>query len=83
MSSGVEAGILDTTIPFAYVTLAAVSEGLGTCWLGAFNQDAVKNILGVPADALVLGMTPLGYPAKNPSPTPRKAFEDVVGFEGW
>jgi nitroreductase len=83
MSCGVDAGIVDTSIPFAYVTLAAVAEGLGTCWLGAFDADAVREVLGVPDDVLIVGITPLGYPARQPAPTSRKAFDDVVSFEGW
>jgi nitroreductase len=83
MSCGVEAGIVDTSIPFAYVTLAAVAEGLATCWLGAFDQDATRKILGVPAEVLVVGVTPLGYPAENPPARSRRKFDEVVSFEGW
>ena len=83
MSCGVDAGIVDTSIPLAYVTLAAVAEGLGTCWLGAFDQEKTKEILGVPEDALVVGVTPLGYPAKVPAAKSRKKFEDVVSLESW
>ncbi len=83
MSCGVDAGIVDTSIPFAYVTLAAVAEGLGTCWLGAFDQEKTRKILGVPEEALIVGVTPLGYPAKVPAATGRRKFEDVVSFEGW
>ncbi len=83
MGCGVDAGIVDTSIPFSYVTLAAVAEGLGTCWLGAFKQDEVRNLLGAPEDVLVVGITPLGYPAEVPAPTSRKSSEEVVSFGGW
>jgi nitroreductase len=83
MGCGVDAGIVDTSIPLAYVTLAAVAEGLGTCWLGAFRQNEVRDVLGVPSDALVVGLTPLGYPAGKPGPASRKSLEEVVSFEGW
>ena len=46
-----------------HLTLAAVAEGLGTCWIGAFNEAGVKELLRVPAQARVVAMTPLGYPA--------------------
>jgi len=83
MGCGVDAGVVDTSIPLAYVTLAAVAEGLGTCWLGAFDQEKTREILGVPEDVLIVGVTPLGYPARDPAATSRKSFEEVVGFESW
>ena len=46
-----------------HLTLAAVAEGLGTCWIGAFDEDKIKRILGIPANVKVVTMTPLGYPA--------------------
>ena len=83
MGCGVDAGIVDTSIPFAYVTLAAAAEGLGTCWLGAFSQEKAKRVLGVPESALVVGLTPLGYPAEEPAARARRKFEEVVAFERW
>lgn len=83
MSCGQKPGPIDTAIALAYVTLAAVAEGLGTCWLGAFYEDQVKQILDVPAGARVIAMTPLGYPAEKPEARPRKSFDEVVGFEKW
>ena len=83
MGCGVDAGVVDTSIPFSYVTLAAVAEGLGTCWLGAFDQEKVRELLGVPADVLVVGITPLGYPAESPAARSRRKFDEVVSFEGW
>ena len=83
MGCGVDAGIVDTSIPLAYVTLAAAAEGLGTCWLGAFDQDAVREVLGVPDGALVVGLTPLGYPAEKPAARPRKPAGEVISFERW
>ncbi len=83
MSCGQKAGTVDASIAMAYATLAAVAEGLGTCWLGAFLEPEVKEILGVPGEARVVGMTPLGYPAEEPAARPRRPMEEVVGFEQW
>lgn len=83
MTCGQDAGTVDTSIALSYVTLAAVAEGLGTCWLGAFDQEKAKDILGVPPDAQIIGMTPLGYPARDFPARPRRGFDDVVSFEGW
>ena len=54
---------IDVAIAIDHLTLAAVAEGLGTCWIGAFSEDKVKQLLGVPASVKVVAMTPLGYPA--------------------
>ena len=83
MTCGQQAGPIDTSIALAYVTLAAAAEGLGTCWLGAFEEGAVKQLLGVPAAARVVAMSPLGYPAESPAARPRKPFDEVVRFERW
>jgi nitroreductase len=54
---------VDVTIALDHLTLAAVAEGLGTCWIGAFPEPPIKELLGVPESVKVVAMTPLGYPA--------------------
>ncbi len=83
MPCGQSAGTVDLSIALAYVTLTATAEGLGTCWLGAFQEDVVKDVLGIPAGVRVVAMSPLGYPAERPEARPRKAFEEVVSYDAW
>lgn len=54
---------IDLAIALDHLTLAAVAEGLGTCWIAAFSEETVKRLLDVPEQARVVAMTPLGYPA--------------------
>ena len=54
---------IDVAIALDHLTLAAVADGLGTCWIGAFDEGRVKKLLQVPAKVKVVAMTPLGYPA--------------------
>lgn len=54
---------IDVAIALDHLTLAAVAEGLGTCWIGAFSERKVKRLLEVPRQAKVVAMTPLGYPS--------------------
>ena len=54
---------VDVAIALDHLTLAAVADGLGTCWIGAFAEPEVKRLLGVPRPVKVVAMTPLGYPA--------------------
>ncbi|MCL5269557.1 MAG: nitroreductase family protein [bacterium] len=53
---------VDLAIAIDHLTLAAAAVGLGTCWIGAFDEGAVKKMLGVPAGVKITAMTPLGYP---------------------
>ena len=54
---------IDVAIALDHLTLAAVAEGLGTCWIGAFDEAAAKRVLQVPEAVRIVAMTPLGYPA--------------------
>ncbi|MBN1941721.1 MAG: nitroreductase family protein [Phycisphaerae bacterium] len=70
---------VDCAIAIDHMTLAAVAEGLGTCWIGHFKQDPAKKALDVPAGCTVIELLPIGYPA-GPAKTekPRKSFDEVV-----
>ena len=45
---------IDVSIAFSFIILKAYEEGLGTCWLGNFNKDKVKSVLGIPDDVSVV-----------------------------
>ncbi len=55
---------VDLAIAVDHLTLAAVAEGLGTCWIGAFRENEVKSLLGIPWEVKVVALTPVGYPAE-------------------
>ncbi len=75
---------IDVAIAIDHITLCAVAEGLGTCWIGAFFEDQVKEILGIPPHIRVVELLPLGYP-KDPSPVPKRRLplERIVRWERW
>lgn len=72
---------VDLSIATAYMILEAYEQGLGTCWLGSFNENKVKEILGIPEKVRVVAITPLGYPSETPSPKPRKDLKEIVCFD--
>ena len=72
---------VDVSIACAYMILQAYELGLGTCWIGAFNEDETKKILNVPEHVRVVAMNPLGYPNQPPSPKSRKTLDQIVCYE--
>lgn len=81
MMCGQHGYTIDLSIATAYMILEAYEQGLGTCWLGRFDEKKVKEILDIPDNVRVVTMTPLGYPAQTPSPKPRKDLEEIVCYE--
>ncbi len=69
---------IDVAIAMDHLTLAAWNKNLGTCWIGDFDENKVKEICSIPVEVRVVALTPLGYPVKNPQPTPRRPLEKVV-----
>jgi nitroreductase len=71
-------------IAIDHLTLAAVSEGLGTCWIGSFESEQVKQILGIPQEIIVVGLLPLGYP-QDPAikEKSRLKLAEIVHYERW
>jgi len=72
---------VDAAIAMEHIVLQAVEEGLGTCWIGAFEEAEVKAVLGVPGEARVLALTPLGRPDESPAPRGRKPLATIVSYE--
>lgn len=67
------------------LVLAAVSEGLGTCWLGSpsWKEDEIKKLFNIPEHVEILAMSPIGYPDESPKARPRIAVEEVTHFNKW
>jgi len=81
MPCGIPTSPVDLAIAIDHMTLAAVEEGLGTCWIGAFSQEEVKRILEVPGEMSVINLLTLGFPAESGRPKNRKALEDIICYE--
>ena len=71
----------DLAIALDHLTLAAVEEGLGTCWIGGLNEKEMKTLLAVPEDMRVPVVMPVGYPVSWPTPRPRKPLEEIVCYD--
>ena len=65
-------GKVNGAIVLDHAILAATSLGYGTCWIGAYDPDEVREVLGIPEDHDIVCLTPVGVPAQSPDPRPRK-----------
>ncbi|ODU57163.1 MAG: hypothetical protein ABT01_02650 [Clostridium sp. SCN 57-10] len=77
MSCNQHRSSVDCSIAMSFVMLRACELGLGTCWLGHFYADRVKDVLGLPGNYIPVAVTPLGYPAEAGRERNRKAFDEV------
>lgn len=81
MFCGVPAGPVDCAIAIDHMVLAAVAEGLGTCWVGHFDQAQCRRLLNVPDSAQIVELLAMGYPAAERPAKRRKPLEEVVCYE--
>ncbi len=78
MNCGQDCGTVDCSIALSFMMLQAQELGLGTCWLGAFDAQAVSKVLSLPEGWVPVAVTPLGYGEEHPQARPRKSMEDVA-----
>lgn len=75
---------IDVAIAMQNLVLASTEFGLGTCWIGAFDEEVTKKALGIPKGVRVVAMTPLGYPAEEKGlVTDRKPLGDIIHYDKW
>ena len=75
--------IQDCAAAVQNMLLAAHELGLGACWVGAFDEDKVRTVLGIPDYARPQAMIPIGYPSEE-VPVPAKyKLESMVFFNRW
>ncbi|HEA64783.1 MAG TPA: nitroreductase, partial [Candidatus Aminicenantes bacterium] len=72
---------VDVTIALEHLILQAQEEGLGTCWIGSFEEEEVKAILNIPENVKVLALTPLGYPDEIPRFLRRKSLDEIISYD--
>ena len=81
MSCGTPADPVDCAIAVDHMTLAATAEGLGSCWIGHFDQARVADALAVPDENHVVQLLTLGYAAGPGGAPSRKSLEEIVCYE--
>lgn len=72
---------VDVAIAMQNMILAATALGYGTCWIGAFEEERVKSVLGIPDDLAVVALTPVGVPDDQPEARPRQPLADFASLD--
>ena len=71
---------VDTTIALESMVLAAWSLGIGSCWIGSFKEQKIKDSLKIPQDWKVVALVTLGYPAETPKPRKKKPTNELFSL---
>lgn len=75
---------VDAAIAVENMMLVAHEAGLGTCWVAAFDETKVKEVLGIPKEMRLIALLPLGYPAEEKEKvTDRKPLDKIIHYEHW
>lgn len=74
---------IDVAICIDHITLLATERGLASCWLGAFKEPVVREILGIPETVRVVELLTLGYPSDKPRDKKRLGTEQILFLNGW
>lgn len=71
---------VDVAIALENMVLAAEAQNVGSCWIGAFEEEEVKELLSIPDNLKVVALVSFGYPAEKPSPRNKKNLESIVHY---
>ena len=75
--------IQDAAAATENLLLAAHERGLGAVWMGSFDEDSVRRILGIPKHARPVTLVALGWPAESPAPPQRLPVDEVLHWDRW
>ena len=81
MPNDVPAYAVDLAIALDHMTLVAIEEGLGTCWIGGFLQASARDVLNIPDTYIIAAMLTIGFPHKIPEEKSRKSLEEITCHE--
>jgi nitroreductase len=71
---------IDVAIALQNMVIAAEAQGLGSCWVGDFDQTELKEMLGLPDNLHVIAMVSFGHPAEKPAPRDKKSLDEIVHY---
>jgi nitroreductase len=83
MHCGHPAFLIDLAIVLEHIALQAVREGLGTCWIGSFDEGKAKKVLKIPDLVRIVELMSLGYYDRLPDARKRKLFDELFQWNAW
>jgi nitroreductase len=75
--------IVDSAIAMQNMVIAAWTLGVGSCWIGDFNEKKVRELLKIPDKWKVVALVTLGYPAEQPEQRKKKPIEELFSFNSF
>jgi len=75
--------LMDVTIALQNMVTAAWLQGVGSCWIGAWNDAKLRDALKLPSDSKIVGLVTFGIPDENPTLPPKKSLNEIVHFDKW
>jgi len=76
-------GLQDVSAAIENLMLAAHARGLGTCWIGDFSEDVLREAFNIPSDRIPVAVIALGWPDGTPKVPKKKPVEDVLVWESY
>jgi nitroreductase len=74
---------MDCAFAAQNILLEAHSLGIGACFIGAFDETAIKELLDVPQQLRLTGLITLGWPDEEPAPPPRLGLDEILRLESY
>ena len=75
--------LMDVTIALQNMVIAGWVQGIGSCWMGAFNEPKLKETLNLPVDARLVGAIAFGIPDENLRQPSKKLVNEIFHFDKW
>jgi nitroreductase len=75
--------LMDVTIALQNMVITAKVQGIGSCWMGAFDEKKLRDMLNLPDDCVTVGAVAFGIPDEQPKQPPKKQLNEIVHFNKW
>ena len=83
MKCGQAIGPIDISIALEHISLQAAELGLGSCWIGSFETEKVRELLSIPKEIDIIELMAIGYPAEEGKQNTRLSTEEIFCFDKW
>lgn len=81
MACGQYAYTVNLSIAMSFMICQAWELGIGSCWIGAFDEEKIKDLLKIPNNYRIVALSPFGYPDENPPQRKRKSLEEIISYD--